>query len=135
LSIEKYTVEQVLANAENLSVKQSWNTQINANKIAKRNEVNENMVEIIVDASELKDEGKQVVQALADFVKEKTGGEVTEDSNKLTVKGEGKAVSRKYLRVLVKKFLHKQELKDYYRVISGEEDTLKVKERKLAEED
>jgi hypothetical protein len=93
------------------------------------------MMEIVVDASELKGEGKQVVQALVGFVKEKTGGEVTEDSNKLTVKGEGKTVSRKYLRVVVKKFLHKQELKDYYRVISGDEDTLKVKERKLTEED
>jgi len=93
------------------------------------------MVDIVVDASELKDEGRQVIQALADFVKEKTGAEVTEDSNKLTVKGEGKAVSKKYLRVLVKKFLHKQELKEYYRVISGDEDTLMVKGRKLGEED
>jgi hypothetical protein len=89
------------------------------------------LVEIVVDASELKDEGKQVVQALADFVKEKTGSEVSEDSNK----GEGKAVSKKYLRVLVKKFLHKQKLKDYYRVISGDEETLMVKERKLYSED
>jgi hypothetical protein len=93
------------------------------------------MVEIVVDASELKDEGKQVVQALADFVKEKTGGEVREVSNKVTVMGEGKAVSKKYLRLLVKKFLYKQELKDYYRVISSDEETLTVKERKLAEED
>jgi hypothetical protein len=68
-------------------------------------------------------------------VKEKTGAEVTNQSNKVTVTGEGKAVSKKYLRVLVKKFLHKQELKEYYRVISGDEDTLKVKERKLYEED
>jgi hypothetical protein len=37
--------------------------------------------------------------------------------------------------VLVKKFLHKQELKEYYRVISGDEGILKVKERKLYEED
>jgi hypothetical protein len=93
------------------------------------------LVEIVVDASELKDEGKQVVQALADFVKEKTGSEVSEDSNKVTIKGEGKAVSKKYLRVLVKKFLHKQKLKDYYRVISGDEETLMVKERKLYSED
>ena len=93
------------------------------------------MVEIIVDASELKDEGKEVIQKLTDFVKEKTGAEVKEESNKVTVKGEGKAVSKKYLRVLVKKFLHKQELKDYYRVISGDEETLKVKERKLPEEE
>jgi archaellum component FlaG (FlaF/FlaG flagellin family) len=108
----------------------------NATKSAKRNEVNINMVmEIIVDASELKDEGKQVIQALADYIKEKTGAETIEGSNKVTVKGEGKAVSKKYLRLLVKKFLHKQELKDYYRVISGDEDTLKVKERKLYEEE
>jgi hypothetical protein len=93
------------------------------------------VMEIVVDASELKEEGKQVVQLLAAFMKEKTGAEVTEASNKVTVKGEGKTVSKKYLRVLLKKFLHQQELKDYYRVISGEEDTLKVKERKLAEED
>jgi len=93
------------------------------------------MADIVVDASELKDEGKQVVQALADYVKEKTGAEVTNESNKVTVKGEVKTVSKKYLKVLVKKFLHKQELKEYYRVISGDEDTLKVKERKLNEED
>jgi len=96
--------------------------------------VNESMVEIIVDASELKDEGKEVIQKLTDFMKEKTGAEVTEDSNKVTVKGEGKAVSKKYLRVLVKKFLHKEKLKDYYRVTS-DEDTLKLKERKLYEEE
>ena len=93
------------------------------------------MVEIIVDASELKDEGKEVIQGLADFMKEKTGAEVTNGSNKVTVKGEGAAVTKKYLRVLVKKFLHKQELKEYFRVISGEENTLKVKERKLSEEE
>jgi hypothetical protein len=93
------------------------------------------MVDVVVDASELKDEGKEVVQALADFMKEKTGAEVTENSNKVTVKGEGKAVSRKHLRVLVKKFLHKQALKEYYRVIGGDEDVLMVKGRKLGEED
>ena len=92
-------------------------------------------MEITVDASELKDEGKEVIKGLADFVKEKTGAEVTNESNKVTVKGEGAAVSKKYLRVLVKKYLHKKELKEYYRVISGDEGMLTVKERKLGEED
>ncbi len=92
-------------------------------------------MEITVDASELKDEGKEVIQGLADFMKEKTGAEVTNESNKVTVKGETAVVTKKYLRVLVKKYLHKTELKEYYRVISGDEDTLKVKERKLEEED
>ena len=99
-----------------------------------QNEVNSNM-EITVDASELKDEGKEVIQGLADFMKEKTNAEVTKESNKITVKGESLAVTKKYLRVLLKKFLHKKELKEYYRVISGDENMLKVKERKLTEED
>ena len=93
------------------------------------------MVEMKIDASELKSEGKDIITELADFLKEKTGAEVTTESKKVTVKGEGAAVSKKYLRVLVKKFLHKRELKDYFRVISDEEDTLKVKERKLYEEE
>jgi hypothetical protein len=93
------------------------------------------MVEMKIDASELKSEGKDVIKELADFLKEKTGAEVTTESKKVTIKGEGAAVSKKYLRVLVKKFLHKSELKDSFRVISDEEDTLKVKERKLYEEE
>jgi hypothetical protein len=93
------------------------------------------MVEVKIDASELKSEGKDVIKELADFLKEKTGAEVTTESKKVTVKGEGAAVSKKYLRVLVKKYLHRRELKDYFRVISDEEDTLKVKERKLYEEE
>jgi beta-phosphoglucomutase-like phosphatase (HAD superfamily) len=93
------------------------------------------MVEMKIDASELKSEGKEVIKELADFLKEKTGAEVTTESKTVTVKGEGAAVSKKYLRVLVKKFLHKSELKEYFRVISDEEDTLKVKERKLHEEE
>ena len=93
------------------------------------------MVEMKVDASELKGEEKNVITKLADFLKEKTSAEVTTESKIVTVKGEGAAVSKKYLRVLVRKFLHKQKLKDDFRVISGDEDTLKVKERKLGEED
>ena len=89
------------------------------------------MVEIVIDASELKNEGKDVIQGLNDFIKEKTGADVANESNKVTVKGENATVSKKYLRVLVKKFLHKKQLKDYFRVISGNEETLKVKERKL----
>jgi hypothetical protein len=93
------------------------------------------VTEIKIDASELKGEGNEVITELVDFLKEKTGAEVTVESKKVTVKGEGAAVSKKYLRVLLKKFLHKSELKDYFRVISDVEDTLKVKEKKLGEEE
>ena len=93
------------------------------------------VTEIKVDASEIKGEGSDIISKLADFLKEKTGVEVATDSNKLTVKGEGDAVSKKYVKVLLKKFLHKQELKDSFRVIMDEDDTLKVKERRIYEEE
>ena len=93
------------------------------------------VTEITIDASELKGEGGDVIKALADFVKEKTSAEVNADGKKMVVKGEGAAVSKNYLRVLVRKFLHQRKLKEEFRVIMGEENTLKVKERKGYEEE
>lgn len=92
------------------------------------------MIEMKVDASELKGEEAKIIEKLADFLKDKTGGEVTTEGKTVIVKGEGEALSKKYIRVTVKKFLHKHELSDTFKVI-GDEDALKVKERKLAEED
>lgn len=92
------------------------------------------MVEMKVNASELKAEESKIVEKLADFLKEKTGGEVTTEGKIVIVKGEGEALSKKYVRIIVKKFLHKHELTDYFKVI-GDEEALKVKERKFAEED
>jgi len=93
------------------------------------------MAEIMIDASELKEEGSKAIQALADFLKEKTSADVATEGRKITVKGEGEAVTKKYLRVLLKKFLHKRELKENFRIISSEENTLKVKERETFEEE
>ncbi len=93
------------------------------------------MVEIKIDASKIKGEGSDVVKALADFLKEKTSGEVTNEGGKMTLKTEAAGVNRKYVRVLLKKFLHQKEIKDIYRVIGGEEETLAISERKVYEED
>jgi hypothetical protein len=93
------------------------------------------MVEMKIDASELKSEGKDMLKELADFLKEKTSAEVTTESKTITVKGEGAAVTKKYLKVLMKKFLHQRELKEDFRVISDKENTLKVKEKKTYEEE
>ena len=94
------------------------------------------MSEIMIDASELKVEGSEVLQVLATFLKEKTGADVKTEGKKLTVKGEGETVNKKYLCVLLKKFLHKRELKESFRIIGDEEEnTLKVKERKSYEEE
>lgn len=93
------------------------------------------MVEMKLDANEIK--GKSgMVQKYAEFIKEKTSAEVSTDSNTIIVKGEGPAVAKKYLRILTKKFLHKYDLIDTYRVIADEgENALQIKERKIEEED
>ncbi|MGB9853931.1 MAG: 60S ribosomal protein L22 [Candidatus Bathyarchaeales archaeon] len=93
------------------------------------------MAEIKIDISELKAEGDEVIKKLADFLREKTEVDIKTASNEIIVDGGEKAVSKQYLRVLLRKFLHKNELKDYFRVISEKEDTLKVKERKISAEE
>ena len=93
------------------------------------------MVEMKVDTSDLKGDEAKLIDKLADFLKEKTGGEVAAGAKILTVTGEGEGLSKKYVRVTLKKFLHKHELSELFRVISKDENTLKIKERKLEEED
>ena len=92
-------------------------------------------VEMKVNASELKGDEKSLIEKLSDFLKEKTGGEVSTSAEMITVKGEGEALSKKYIRVIVKKFLHKHELTETFKVIADEENTLKIKQRKLDEEE
>jgi hypothetical protein len=91
------------------------------------------MTEIKINTSELKSEGEDVIKELVEFIKEKTNAEVDTATDSITVKSEEKNVSKKYLRVLLKKFLHQIELKDYFRVISYE-NSLMVKEKKIEEE-
>ena len=93
------------------------------------------MVEVKVDASKLKSEGSETITKLAAFLKEKTGGEVNSDSGDLVVKTEATGVNKKYVKVLLNKFLHHNQLKETYRVIAGEEDTLTINERKIYEEE
>jgi len=93
------------------------------------------MSEMRVDISELKGEGSDLIKELIEFLEEKTKGKVERATDEIVVKGEGKNVSRSYLRVLLRKFLHKQELKEYFRVIGGKENTLVIKERKISEEE
>ena len=93
------------------------------------------MLEVRVDISELKSEGSDVIKELVEFLEEKTKAEMERGTDEIVVKDEGKNVSRSYLRVLLRKFLHKQELKEYFRVIGGKENTLVIKERKISEEE
>lgn len=93
------------------------------------------MVEIKIDITELKAEGDEVIRELADFLREKTRANVETATNEIIIKMEEKEIPKQYLRVLLRKFLHKIELKDYFRVIGGKENTLTVKERKILEEE
>ena len=93
------------------------------------------MVEIKVNASKIKGEEKDVFIQLAAFLKEKTGGEVVNEGGKMTVKTDAAGVNKKYVKVLLNKFLHHKELKGNYRVIAGEEDSLTINNRKGAEEE
>lgn len=82
-----------------------------------------------VNLSELKGEGKEVIDELLEFIKVRLGvnPEVSSDAMKL----EGEKCTKEYMRVLLRKFLHKSGLKPDYRVISGGDDVLIIKERKI----
>jgi len=94
------------------------------------------MVEAKIDISDLKSEGSDVVKELTAFLEDKTNAKAEAGTTEITLKSEGEeAISRTYLRVLLRKFLHRNELRDYYRIIGGKDNTLVVKEKKIAEEE
>ena len=92
-------------------------------------------METRVSTSELKREGSHLIEELVEFLKEKTKTEIEQGTDDITLKDENNVLSRTHLRVLLRKFLHKKELKDYYRIIAGKESNLVVKERKTYEEE
>jgi hypothetical protein len=93
------------------------------------------MAETKIDISELKSEGSDIVKELAAFLEEKTNAKVESGTSEITVKGGEDAISRTYLRMLLRKFLHRNELRDYYRIIGGKDNTLVFREKKTAEEE
>ena len=93
------------------------------------------MTETKIDISELKTEDSDLVKELAKFLEEKTNTQIETGTSAITVKDEESAISRGHLRVLLKKFLHNQELKEHFRIIGGKDNTLIVKEKKVEEED
>jgi hypothetical protein len=93
------------------------------------------MVEVKIDISELKSEGSDLIKELTAYLKERTNAKVDAGLNDVIVRSEEAAVSRTDLRLLLRKFLHKKELKEYFRVIGGKENTLVVKGKKIEEEE
>jgi len=93
------------------------------------------MSETRININELKGEDGDLIKELTTFLKEKTNVEVEAETDELVVKGEEAKVSRTYLRVLLRKFLHKKELKDSFRVIGGNEKTLIIKGKRVYEKE
>jgi hypothetical protein len=93
------------------------------------------IMETKIEISELKNEGSDMIKELTAYLKEKTDAKVDTETNSVVVKDEEGKISRTYLRVLLRKFLHRKELKDYFRVIGGKENTLVVKAKKVEEEE
>ena len=93
------------------------------------------MVEVKIDISELKSEGSDLIKELTAYLKERTNATVDAGVNDIIVKSEEASVSRTDLRLLLRKFLHKKELKEYFRVIGGKENALVVKGKKIEEEE
>lgn len=93
------------------------------------------MSSLSIDVSELRNIEGEGVEELAEFLKEKIQAKIDVGNSEITVKSEneGETVPPKaYLRVLLRKFLHKAELKEDFRVISGGEDVLIIKTRREA---
>jgi hypothetical protein len=93
------------------------------------------MSTVVVDVSELQNFDDECVKLLADFLEGKLDASVAASKNEVSMEfEEGKEASRSCLRLLLRKFLHKEDLKQDFRVISGGENSFILKERKTYSE-
>jgi len=95
------------------------------------------MSKIKIDIAELRDKYEDEAKKLAEFLEEKLKMKTDVADREITLKPEKKGMtvaSKDYLRVLLRKFLHKEDLKEEFRVIAGKENILVIKERKLVSE-
>jgi hypothetical protein len=93
------------------------------------------MSTVVVDVSELQSFDNECVKLLEDFLEGRLDASVVASKNEVTMDfEEGKEASRSRLRLLLRKFLHKEALKEDFRVISGGENSFIVKERKTFSE-
>lgn len=89
------------------------------------------MSTVILDISELQKFDSDCVKELAEFLEGRLDGTVVAAKKEVKVEfEEGKETSRSFLRLLLRKFLHKANLKEDFRVISGGENSYIIKERK-----
>lgn len=96
------------------------------------------MPKIGIDISELREgDGDEAVEDLAEFLRDRVEAkiDVTSDEIVLDYEETKEAPSKAQLRVLLRKFLHKEELKEWFRVIAGREKAFIIKEKRGATEE
>jgi len=88
---------------------------------------------VAIKISELRGKNDENVNDLAEFLEGKVAAKINVAGDEITLNYEnkGEVPSKTYLRVLLRKFLHKAELKEQFRVISGRENVFIIKERKI----
>jgi len=91
---------------------------------------------MVIDISELRAAESELIKELEDFLKERVKAKISVADREITLEPaeKGEMPSKDYLRVLLKKYLHRAELKEDFRVIAGKESTFMIKERKMAGE-
>jgi len=87
------------------------------------------MADIIIDVSELR--SKNAEKELTEFLEAKLGVNITVEADAITINTD--IASKEYLRVLIRKFLHRSDLKERFRPISAGERMI-IKRRKKHEE-
>ena len=90
------------------------------------------MSTVLIDVSDLRGYEGDYAQALADFLEKRLDVTVAlgKKEVKLEFEEDKEVPSRSRLRLLLRKFLHKEYLKEDLRVISGGENVFIIKERK-----
>lgn len=93
------------------------------------------MSSVVINVSDLRGYEGDFVQALEDFLKSRFDVVVSSAKNEVTLEfdEEKEVPSRSQLRLVLRKFLHREYLKEDMRVISGGEDAFIIKDRKQPE--
>jgi hypothetical protein len=91
---------------------------------------------VTIQISELRGKNAEKIKDLAEFLKSKVDAKIDVAGNEIILNYEEvkERPPKTYIRVLLRKFLHKTELKEQFRVISGKENVFIIKERKWAVE-
>lgn len=90
------------------------------------------MSTVTIQTSELRGKNAEKIEDLAEFLKDRVDAKIDVTSSEITLDYEKvkERPPKTYVRVLLRKFLHKAELKEQFRVISGKENVFIIKETK-----